>query len=199
MYFIKRIKIDDKQHYQSSEIINHTMNTLTDALLLLEKCIRDFIKDERGREASEQTKIIDIQNINQINEPLLDCIQLYRLENNPNQIFVYQKYTTLVKSTSWVGTTRDSTVSKFRETDIFELEYVKHLSNPIQNIIIQHDININSSNNNRKPNNANVEMVAIGSSNVKIPKPMTLSPIRDMINELKQSPKFKSQFILINS
>jgi hypothetical protein len=44
-----------------------------------------------------------------------------------------------------------------------------------------------------------VEMVAVGPAGIKIPKPMTISPMRDLINELKKSNKFMKRLTLVNS
>jgi len=192
MYFVKRITLDDKQGYLSSKIVADTNKTIKSALLLLESSVRAFVRDERGREAAEQVKIIDIHNIGQVSEPILDGILLYRLESDPLKINVYQKKTIVVKSTTWTWGTTDTPVPQFRRTDIFELEeYGKKIAIPVDA----------SSTTNAVPTATIVESepeekeekAPLGPAKLLVPKKMTVSPMCDLINELKRSPKFKSR------
>lgn len=121
MFFIKRINLDESKCYQSSSIVNYTTES-SFAKNLFETSVIAFVKEEKGREASETIKIIDINGFEQVNEPLIDCILLYRLISNPNRIFVYQRKTTVKKEKAWTWGTVDVLVSEFRQTQIFELE-----------------------------------------------------------------------------
>lgn len=199
MYFIKKITVDDKQNYQSSKVVDNTKKTIASALNLLQNSVRAFIKEEYGREASEQIKILDIHKIDQVNEPIVDCILLYRLVDDPHRVLVYQKKTVLVKATNWTWGTTDTLVPQFRRTHIFELEeYEKTLdksvpqNNQIQSKAEMEDTIIDDT-------IVSVEMVQVGSSKVKIPKPMTVAPMCDLIAELKKSERFKKLFNKINS
>lgn len=121
MFFIKKIDLDECKCYKSSSIANYTTEA-NEAKALLDKTVIDFVRIEKGREACEKTKIIDINNLDQVNEPLIDCILLYRLIDNPDRIYVYQKNTIVIKQKTWTWDTIDVLVSKFRQTNIFELE-----------------------------------------------------------------------------
>lgn len=177
MYFIKKITIDATLRYQSSMIVDHTNKKISTAILLLENSVRSFVKDECGREAGEKIKIIDIHNIDQVNEPPLDSVLLYRLTENPHRVIVYQKKTTINKVKGWAWGESDTVVTSFRQTHLFELEEYVNLncnvpSNP--NIQIQ----------------VHEEMISTGPSGIKIPKQMTLAPICNLLDELRKSPKF---------
>lgn len=186
MYFIKKITVDDKQGYQLSKIVGHTNKTVSNALLLLENMARSFIRDECGRETAEQTKIIDIYKFDQINEPVIDTMLLYRIADDPQRIHVYQKKTIIVKAANWTWGTTETPIKQFRRTHIFELEEYDNLKNidiQNENIIIIPQI----------------EMVPIGPAKIKIPKPMTVSPMCDLLDELKKSIKFKARYDSVNS
>lgn len=196
MYFIKKIILDDKQGYQSSKIVDHTSKTISVALSLLENAVRMFVKDECGREAADQIKIIDIYKFDQVNEPMIDSMLLYRLTDDPHRIHVYQKKTTVVKVSGYIWGTSDTPTTFFRRTHIFELEeYSGSISPGTQNTI-----NIPNSENTNVPSILpQVEMVPIGPARIKIPKPMTLAPMCNLIDELKKSAKFKFRQDLVNS
>lgn len=172
MYFINEVSVNDDE-YHSSHIIEHTSKTISVALLLLETTAKQFVIDELGKEAGEAANIIDIYNVSQINEPLLDSILLYRLESNPHQIHVYRKKTNIVKTQNWTWGISENLVSTFKKVRIFELDEYNKLS-------IDEDL-------------TPIELVPIGNIGIKIPKQMTISPMTDLINELKNSDKFKSR------
>lgn len=182
MYLIKKITISDKNFYLTSKIINHTNKTISAALILLENAALENVREENGRNAYEQTKIIDIHSLEQINEPLLDSILLYRLSGDPHRILVYQKKTSIIKSNNWTWGTSDIPISQFRLINYFELEeYNGKFDTNIENNIPTPPI----------------EMVQFGK--IKIPKQMTIAPMCHLINELKGSERFKARFTYINS
>lgn len=182
MYFIKKITLDSKKNYQVSKIIKHTNKTISVALKLLESSVREYIYDECGREASIQTSITDIDKIENIVEPILDGIVLYRLESDMFRIFVYKKKTTT--SQGWIKTSFTST---FYLANIFELEEYTYSID-----ILNNSINVlNSKTDTMDPPGG---MVAIGPAKIKIPKLMTVAPMINLIDELKKSDKFKNRF-----
>lgn len=172
MYFIKKIIVNDNE-YETSHIIEHTNKTISVALLLLETTARQYVINELGRESGENSNIIDIYNISQINEPLIDSILLYRLETNPHQIHVYRKKTNIIKTQNWTWGISENLVSTFKKVCIFELDEYNKLN-------IDEEI-------------TSIELVSIGNHGIKIPKQMTISPMTDVINELKNCDKFKSR------
>lgn len=188
MYLIKKIELDETLKYKSSKIMAHTVKTITVALNLLENTLRSFVREERGRQAEEKVKIIDIHDMSQVNIPTDNCILLYRLTSNPHCILVYQDIK--IKEEKWgLRGTYIVETSKFLHTHIFELEeYVE----------------FDSTSNNKKSSSIETtndpEMVKCGPGNMTIPKQMTLKPICDLLAELKKSPKFvnvnKDQLII---
>lgn len=177
MYIIKKITVNN-DFYISSESINHTRKTISHALILLEQCIISYVKEEHGKQMSDIIKIIDISDFKQVSEPVVDTILIYRITNDPHRVHVYQRKTLIVPGTIY----GHSLVPDFRKIKIFELEeYDKFDISSSQNIssIIP-----------------DIEMVSVGSTGILIPKPMTVSPIRNFIDELKQSSKFKARFVL---
>lgn len=182
VYLIKQITLDDKQAYESSKTIGHTKKTISNALILLENQARDYVRQERGREIADATKIIEIYKFDQINEPQLDTMLLYKIADDPHRIHVYQKKTVIVKSANWTWGTTDVPVGQFRRTHIFEIEEY------VLDIASLHNINL-----------PQIEMVEVGPARIRIPKSMTVAPLCDLIDELKKSEKFRHRLTLINS
>lgn len=178
MYVIKKINVDDKL-YLSSQLIDYTNKQIVFAIGLLERAILSYVKTEFGNQ-NGNIKILDIHDFNQINEPLIDSILLYRLFDDPHRIHIYQKRTELIDLNGWFSVSK-STASSFRRIAIFELE--------------EYDIVL--PNQSEAENVIKIEMVPppFGPPNLKIPKAMTVAPICDFIDELKKSTKFKSRFV----
>lgn len=187
MYFIKKIVLDDKQNYRSSEIMDHTSKTIGAALILLENTARTFVREECGREAAEKVKILDIHKMEQVSEPLVDCMLLYRLAEDPHRIHVYQRKTDISKAKTWGGSEYDVATVKFRRMYIIELEKYEKLDlTSLQNTNLASII-------------PQVEMVSLGPAGIKVPKPMTVAPMCHLIDELKKSAKFKKQFTSVSN
>lgn len=179
MYIIKKIELDNGM-YKSSKIIDHTTKKIATALMLLETNVRNFVKEEFGTKAYEQSKIIDIHQIDQVCEPIVDSMLLYRLSDDPHSIHIYQRRTEVIDQSGWFTTGKVSQTT-FKRTHIFELDEYTGLSP---------DEASSSSTNNYEPH---VEMVAIGpNKKIKIPKEMTTIPMFDLIDELKKSDRFRS-------
>jgi hypothetical protein len=185
MYVIKKITVIG-ENYQSSKIINHTNKKISFALSLLENCARDFAREEFGIKAFEQAKILDIHKIDQICEPIVDCMLLYRLNDDPHRIHVYQRRTEVVNQNGWFSTSKIPQ-SQFKKTHIFELEeYVGLIVN-------------DNTNPNIFPFFPHARIVPIGPANIKVPESMTNPPFNKLLTELKNSIKFKARFEASNS
>nr|WBF70568.1 hypothetical protein [Megavirus caiporensis] len=180
MYFIKKINFEHDQSYRSCEIVDHTTKQIASALHLLENSARTFVKEECGREAGEQVKIIDIHDFSQVNEPLIDSMLLYRLSNDNHKIHIYQKKNTINQIPNWTWGMTETIVSKFYRVCVFELEEYNKLTVP-------------SLHSNLSYQPIPEEMVVV-STGIKVPKIMTISPMCDLINELKNSSKFRARF-----
>lgn len=168
MYFVIKNNIDKNGHYNSGEIMEHTSSGITVALNLLEQNAIKFVKDECGKQNAD--KIINIHSLDQVAEPLVDGMLLYRVDNNHN-IHVYQRISKPISGYVY----GKSVIAEFNRIVIFEL--------------IDYD-KINSNTSASTPHINEIDMIKVGSVNVKIPKSMTLAPICDLLNDLKQSSKF---------
>lgn len=175
MYFIKKITIDEDKKYQNSLIIDHTNKSFINALQLLDSIAKTFVKEESGREAGENAKIIEIHDFEQVNNPNIDCILLYKLINDPHKIYVYQKKTSVTDVAGWFYGTSQIIIPNFRMTHIYELEEYDKKINLFNSILVPE-----------------MEYVPIGPAGIKVPKNLTISPAVDLINELKNSEKFKA-------
>ena len=178
MYFIIKNNIDKNGCFISGEIVDYvsseTVPEITIAKKKLENTVILLVADECGKKMSENIKIIDVHSLDQVAEPLIDCMLLYRINDNPNQIHVYHRITKQVSGYVYGQTT----ASEFTRINIFELIMYNGFVIPESNTVIS------------KPTIVDIEMVQFGPSNVKIPKKMTQSPICDMISALKTSPMF---------
>jgi len=181
MYFIKKITVN-REKYESSEIIEHTIKTISVALSLLEQSAKNYVKEECGKQIGTDVKIIDIHNFNQINEPIVDSMLVYRLGTDPHRLHIYQRKTKIVPGTIY----GQSLIPEFHKIQIFELEEYRKLNLLDSTTLVSSSI-------------PQVEMVAIGPAKVKIPKNMTVSPMSDLIDELKKSLRFQARFIAVNN
>ena len=184
MYIIKKISVDDKV-YQSSKIIDHTNKKISSALVLLENCARNFVKEEFGARSFEQSKVLDIHKIDQVCEPLIDGMLLYRLNDDPHRIHIYQRRTEVIDN-GWIRTYRVPQ-STFKKTHIFELEECT-------------DFKLDENQNSKIPSDIpEVKMVVSGPAGIQVPEPMTHGPSLNLLNDLKKSPKFKERFVSGNT
>lgn len=185
MYFVKRIIIDDKSSYVSSQIVTHTNKTISLAKTLLEDTVKDYVREEKGREAADSMKILDIHDISQVNEPLIDGILLYRLETDPHKILVYQRKSNIEQSKTWTGYIVETLVSKFRQTDVFELEEYGGFKLEFS----AQKAEIKTSPLPRK--NCDTEMFEVNQGGPKVPVPVGGASKGNLLDDLKNSDKFK--------
>ena len=188
MYFIKKVTVDDKGGYSTSEIVEHA-KAITTALSLLDYAARMFIKEECGNQISKDIRIIDIHTLGQINEPAVDTMLLYRLTADPHRIHVYQRKTRIIPGTIY----GQSLIPEFHRIQIFELEEYKKL-NPSE-LARKNSTDIDLIAASTIPS---FEMVPIGPAGIKVPKPMTVSPMCDLIKELKKCVRFNTRFQMVN-
>jgi len=176
----------------SSEIVNHTFKTIGAGLDLLEYCAIEHIKEEGGKQMSDNSKIIDVYDLKQVNEPVVDCILIYRTANHPHSLNIYQRKTIVTTINGYVWGSSNTTMPTFKRTHIFELEqYNKLGSSSVHNNY--------SVSNSECENEHFVPMVPIGPARVMVPKPLTVAPMCDLLNELKKCARFKDRFKEVNS
>lgn len=169
MHFIIKTVVDEKQQQVSLEIITHA-NRISAAILLLEQSARAFIKEERGKQESENAKIIDIHNFSQVHEPIIDTMLIYRLSADSHSLHIYQRKSSVVPA-GWIY--NQTIASDFRRVVIFS--------------IIMYDA-LNTIN--APPPLPSVELIEIGPAKIKVPKAMTVVPMCNVIEELKKSSRF---------
>lgn len=176
MFFIIKTVIDDKGQFVSSKNVAHE-KTVSKALALLEKTVRDYIEKECGKPTSDAVKIIDIHNFSQVSEPIVDTMLIYRLVTDPHYLHVYQRKTSIVPGRIY----GETTVTYFRKVQIFYLDEYN-------------GINVLDS-----TNVGGIEMVPLGPAKVSIPKQMTVAPMCNVLKQLKDSAKFKNRFEMTGS
>lgn len=158
MYIIKLISVNDEK-YLSSKFVDCTSKSIKPALDLLDAAIRNYVKEEMGKEGLNNFKIIDIHSLDQVVVPSIDGLTCYRLSDDPHRVFIYQKKTTIVKQSNWTWGQTEIPVTTHQRTAIFELEECESMFDTLQDI--------------RNPM-PGIEMVKIGQSDLRIPKYLPL-------------------------
>lgn len=173
MYVIKEITVDEGI-YVSSKVVDCTTKTIGTALSHFENSVRDFMREEIGKEA-DNVRIIDVHSLEQVVELPTDGMVCYRLADDPHKVNIYHKKTTVTKQNNWTWGQSDVLVSSFKLTTIYELEECgKNIREHIQ----------------CAPTASNAELVSVGPAHIRVPKLMTMAPMCDVIAELKKSATF---------
>lgn len=167
MHIIIKELVDEKGFKGRPEIADGTVGTIKEASTLLLHVVKKYIKSECGTEIANESKIIDIKTLDQICEPLVDTILIYRLDNDPSTLYLYRRKTKIVPGTIWGQTT----ISEFRLIQVYTLlEFEKY------------DVT--------KSEELTIEMIPAGPSKILIPKQYTIAPLVNLIAELKTSKHF---------
>lgn len=148
MYYIIREKIDDKGNKLIPEICDMA-SYISEALYLLSNTCKTEIRNEWGTSESEN-KIIDINDLSQVSEPLIDSILIYRIVNTPHILYLYQRRTKVVKGLVWGETTS----SEFKLIQIYYLVEYDHPRNKI-------NIDANNDNYQIKKSNPCIDMSSV--------------------------------------
>jgi DNA integrity scanning protein DisA with diadenylate cyclase activity len=96
LYLIIGEEIDKDGRTEKFCVMELTKKNIGDAMELLEKIVKNYIKEKAGNEASQNMKIIDIKSLDQVNEPSIDSFLVYRLESNPQVVYIYQRKTQMI-------------------------------------------------------------------------------------------------------
>lgn len=182
MYVIKKINVDGNI-YLSSEIVDSFRDELeTSMIIILENNVKELVKQEYGASVVSGTKIIQITGEDQVSEPIIDGILLYRIENDLTRIHVYCRRSEVVESTGWIYGTIKSATTTFKKTHIFEIEACKNL------------VRVDSECSAPSPI-GKLEIISIGKAGVKIPSNSALvGKTKLLLEELVTSAKFKNKF-----
>lgn len=172
MYFIYR-----HDNNCDARVINHHQ-LIGMALNLLESSVRDYVTKLCGEDAGNNMRVVPIKDQTQISEPMTDGITVYQISDDQHKLFVYQRKTNVIPGLIYGA----SVVSSFKKVSTF---YIHHYDN----IIV--------STSQPKPIPPPIEYVKV--NNISMPKPMTISPIRNVIDELKNSKKFLNMQMLFSS
>ena len=193
MYFVKRIIVNLGSSYGSSQIVAHTNKTISVAKTLLEETVKNYVREEKGRDALEQCKILDIHDLTQVSEPLVDGILLYRLENDPHRILVYQRKSSVVPSKSWMWATIEAIVPTFCLTNIFELEEYASLKLNETSVMNTESKGFQSLSNNSELETIHLNVNPDGSTGdkVTIAIPLGSIPKGNLLDDLKKYKKFQ--------
>ncbi|CAH6421632.1 Hypothetical protein MVR_LOCUS305 [uncultured virus] len=150
---------------------------------MFESCARNFVKEEFGTQAYEQSQVLDIHSADQVAEPIVDCMLLYRLARDPHTIHVYQRRTVVIDQNGWFSNTK-VIQQTFTRTHLFELEEYT---------------GIKTEDNLHSHYTYPIDMVAFGPAGICVPKPITMAPICNLIEELKRSKRFIARFEYMDS
>lgn len=148
MYYIIREKIDDRGNKLIPEICEMA-NYISEALYLLTNVCKVEIRNEWGTSESEN-KVIDINDLSQVSEPLIDGVLIYRVVNTPHILYLYQRKTKIVKGMVW----GETTTSEFK---LIQIYYLIEYDNPKSKIVADS----NNENYPIKKSNSCIDMTSI--------------------------------------
>lgn len=137
MYFVIRNEIDPSGKYISSEIVNHVSlsSSDSDGTDILMESIKSFVSVLSGSEEADSLKIINIDSLDTVSEPLIDSVIAYRINSDPNNIHIYRRKTHIIQGRLYGQTV----VPEFKKIKIFSL--VKYdLDNHKTNIMTSNPI-----------------------------------------------------------
>jgi hypothetical protein len=179
MYFIIKINVDPNGSYMSSEIVSHAGGTITSAQNVLLTAVKSYVGEIWGVETANAIKVIDIHSFDQVSEPIIDSVLLYRLDVDPHHIHIYQRKSLVIPGRFY----GQIAAADFRKIRIFSLvEYNKMSNIPPPPM----------------PKNSTQEipevMVEYGPAKVRVPEKNTVAPIADVIAALKTSPFFIKKY-----
>lgn len=160
LHFIIKINIDVNNSFRSNEIISHTNLGITIAKKLLEKETRSHVSLLTGNTTNLDfiPKIVDIHSFDQVAEPIIDTVIIYRLDSNPHRLHVYQRKSIIVPARGW----GQKAISEFRKICIFELNEYACINTDI------HDI------------------VRYGKTNIHVPEILTTEPVQNLLSSIKK-------------
>lgn len=139
MYCIIKISIDKTEKYLSSEIIGYVNSDIKD--VMLEQIAINFVKEQRGMQGFDDCKVINIKTFDQVSEPLIDRMLMYRITDDLSKIHVYNKISKQISGYVYGQTV----TTEFNKIKIFELIKCETLiyypiENETKNILINNDI-----------------------------------------------------------
>jgi hypothetical protein len=177
MYFIIRIVFNEQGKILTVQIVDHAKGILI-ARQTLDKAVQNYIQEQYGSQTLETLKFFEIPDVSQITDPGQNGVYAYRLLTNPEQCCVYRHTTKMVPGYFYGITVQ----TEFLEIARFYM--VEHLGErEFHDILEQSHKYVQDS-----------DMVSIGPACVKIPKIMTISPMKDLILELKNNARFKDRY-----
>ena len=146
-------------------IVKH-INGRLNALSALETECRNFIQNEVGK-LNNGAEIISVSTFDSIKKstPIMDGIHMYRLNDDPDKIYLFKKSTKI--SVGWISNGIESTFDLIKYYQLIMYE-------GLQNIPTREE---------------KQELITVNGS-IKIPKSATVVPFIDMIAELKKSEFF---------
>lgn len=168
MYFVMKVTPSSTSEFVNHQLVHHTTGTISIALKDLEKIAYDFIREEVGKQADSFSKITDIVSLNDIVEPYVDSMIVYRLESDPHKLHIYQRKTNIVPGFIYGRTYQ----TEFKKVVIFELLTYEKINNAqlIQDV----------------KNSEPIELVPVQGKNIKIPAKLTQAPMTHVIDQLKK-------------
>ncbi len=197
MFFIIKIDFDEKGYFQSFSIQNKSLDDATEAYKTLVNTVKAYVSQECGEKAGADAQVIEIRKIDQVNEPLIDGILLYKLSDVLiKSWYINEKHLFKQLLDGFFGQSNTLT-TKFGKTCLFELvEYEFDVNQLFKTLPKKKFPKVNTDSETKSSGHFNDlhEMVPYGKSNINVPKIMTVKPMSELIRELKDNKFFKSRF-----
>ena len=173
MYFIIKTNLDLNNSYTSNDVVAHSGGGIANAQNVLLAAVKTFVAEISGMEMASSLKVIDIHSFDQIVEPIIDTILLYRLDVEPHYIHVWQRKSAVVPGRLY-GQSVDTIFRRIKIFSMCEYNAVSGVPPPPP----------------KSKTESNENLVPFGPSGIKIPEKNTMAPIADVIASLKSSPIF---------
>ena len=179
LYLIYKADIDEQGLVQPAIVIDHAF-TISLALKRTERNARDLIAKTCGDQTATDCKIIDILKLEQVNEPLIDTVLIYKLSNDPHCLHVYRRQTKIVLGRLYGS----STIPEFKKVAIFySSEYTK-----LKEVLEKKSF---------VPSPPPLKMIAV--DEIEIVPSEVKGTVADMLKELVTSPKFLRKKMAIST
>ena len=184
LYLIYKSDVDDKNNPQLATVIDHAF-TISLAIKQTEQHARTLISKTCGESTALECKVIDILKPEQVNEPLIDTMLIYRITSDPHYLHVWRRMTKVIPGKLY-GTTTDT---KYNRVAIFYFKEYTGLKETLEQRSFV-------------PPPPPLEVETINKAGAQVPSQVK-GMVSDMLKELVTSPKFQrtvsSKVVTVNT
>lgn len=172
LYLIHKADVDEKGTQQLSTVIDHSF-TISLVMKQTEQHARNLISKTCGESTAVECKVIDILKPEQVNEPLIDTMLIYRITSDPHHLHVWRRTTKIVPGKLWSFTTE----TKFIKVAIFYFQEYTGLKETLEQRAFV-------------PPPPPLELETINKAGAQVPAEARVM-LSNMLKELVTSPKFQ--------